>query len=152
MLQSVKSESGSEGQPYHLVQLDGAIQTTDRLSMRELARQLVRKGAIKVPKEGEEGALDLGLEGEEEEEGIPGLEETIEEDGNENDEEKLAVTNAVLVSLQLQQQHLNRALTDVCLSILLVLSIQHHQHDFNTAIHRLQFKESAAVDHHTRLL
>lgn len=73
--------------------------------MRELARQLVKKGAIKVPKEGEEGALDFGIDDEE------GLAEEMEgekadinatevnaEDGElDGDDERRAVTNAVLV-------------------------------------------------------
>ena len=96
----MEGEGGSR--LYHLVQLDGAIQPTDRLSMRELARQLVRKGAIKMPKEGEEGALDLGLDGgggEDEDEDVA-LEPPIDggEEDDEDDEERQAVTNAVLVS------------------------------------------------------
>jgi len=77
--------------------------------MRELARQLVKKGAIKMPKEGEEGALDFGLDVDDDDE----IRENYEDDGQipsaldgdggegtekEEDEEKKAVTNAVLVS------------------------------------------------------
>lgn len=78
----------------HLVQLDGAIQPTDRLSMRELARQLVKKGAIKLPKEGEEGALDFGVE----EVNLASMNGAHAEEVEQNDKERLAVENAVLVS------------------------------------------------------
>lgn len=71
--------------------------------MRELARQLVKKGAIKLPKEGEEGALDFGLEEEEEtnveDDVLPSTNGLDAKEGQENnDEERQAVENAVLVS------------------------------------------------------
>lgn len=102
MLRSIEMENGSDGRLYHHVQLDAAIQSSDRLSMRELARQLVKKGAIKLPKEGEEGALDFGpedelvKEGEEDEEAVP---VDVKGDSTEEDvdEERVAVENAVLV-------------------------------------------------------
>ncbi|UZJ53310.1 hypothetical protein CBS101457_002630 [Exobasidium rhododendri] len=109
VLRSVVEQGQEASKTYHLVRLDGAIQSTDRLSMRELARQLVRKGAIKMPKEGEEGALDFRLDGdddemanieEEEDEVDPPSNEAAETLGEEEeDEERRAVTNAVLSSL-----------------------------------------------------
>jgi hypothetical protein len=79
--------------------------------MRELARQLVKNGAIMMPKEGEEGALDFGLDEEEHEdmdadgEGVvqqPLTSTHVTTEGGEeaDDEERKAVANAVLVSIQ----------------------------------------------------
>jgi origin recognition complex subunit 4 len=122
VLRSVEKEGEEAAKTYHLVQLDGAIQSTDRLSMRELARQLVKKGAIKMPKEGEEGALDFRLDGDDEarvEEEDPPLDTVAdvrgEEDGDE-DEERKAVTNAVLVSRGEAQQKEVLHLTALSLS------------------------------------
>lgn len=106
VLRSLDAEDDDAGPNYHLVQLDGAIQTTDRLSMRELARQLVKKGAIKLPKEGERNAINFGLDEED-----VSLDHEIEEvqeltiDANATDElreedaERQAVTSAILSSV-----------------------------------------------------
>lgn len=90
---------------FHVVHLDAALQPTDRLSLRELARQLIQAGAIKLPKEGEEGGLTLDLEGDD----GPEEEEELEENfgavepangvDNTEDDEAAALQNAILSSL-----------------------------------------------------
>ncbi|PWN38786.1 hypothetical protein IE81DRAFT_350751 [Ceraceosorus guamensis] len=93
---------------YHHVQLDGTVQTTDALAMKELARQLVSKGAIALTEEQRE-LLELdatGRIGEEagdkdgEAQSDDGDEPTRQEDAN-GDEENLkeAMAGAILSSI-----------------------------------------------------
>ncbi|PWN34772.1 uncharacterized protein FA14DRAFT_160230 [Meira miltonrushii] len=107
VLRSFKSKQKERS--FHVVHLDAAMQPTDRLSLRELARQLIQAGAIRLPKEGEDGGLDLDLEGDD---GLEEEEEELEENfgavgpvdganGTEatEDEEAAALQNAILSSL-----------------------------------------------------
>lgn len=80
----------SEDATFHVVHLDAALQTTDRLSLRELARQLLRLGAIKP---GSAESLDLGLDVEDEEEQDEEHEEDVLSEGEDG-----GLEGAVLVS------------------------------------------------------
>ncbi|CEH17457.1 Origin recognition complex, subunit 4 [Ceraceosorus bombacis] len=94
---------------YHHVQLDGTVQTTDALAMKELARQLVSKGAIALTEEQKE-LLELdatGRMGEEtgdkdgEAQSDDRDEPTRQVDPNGGDEENLkeAMAGAILSSI-----------------------------------------------------
>jgi hypothetical protein len=153
-LRSLEVESESDTKPYHLVHLDGAIQPTDRLSMRELARQLVKKGAIKLPKEGEEGALDFGQDDEMPGEAEDGDAVPIHLNGGgakseeELDEERLAVENAVLVSRKLC---LLQSSTD-SYTLMTVFDHQYHQHHLDPALYTFSFNKELASYHHTIII
>lgn len=111
-MRAIETEGGVDSSQYHLVKLDGAIQATDGQSMRELARQLVKKGAIQLPAE-----LESSLNAQEEA-GVAGAADEDDEDSTDaaerrqdlhagddaSEEQRQAVASAVLVRRRSSQK------------------------------------------------
>ncbi|PWN50679.1 hypothetical protein IE53DRAFT_387005 [Violaceomyces palustris] len=93
------SSSSHSSPAFYHVSISGSVQTTDRLAMREMARQLIAQGAFREE--------DVNADLEDEEQGEEEEDDSIEDlatEGNENgaegfDEEQEAMAGAILSSL-----------------------------------------------------